>query len=408
MEGCVDLVNVRADDIDKRKSTRCLAHLKICKASAAAQDPRVCGKRKARAPTAEPEPSETRLTRREEELELRNDTLQQQNCSTRAELDDVRRQMRVFEEQMERMQRQVDDGDRERERLQRQVDKGDRDIFARALGFETPPVPPVEDVLECVQGIQKSAAVQAAFGVSGASDLKKEHDRLKRIVEDKESDLNRGRRRFAERVQEADRKYAMQNELFDPLKDLFFDKSSAAAARAQRMSKFLKTLLVTAHSDKNPGNPEESEMMTKVITAMRRRLRSESRSVCGVVHKSTPPSPPTAPVGCAGCAGSDSTLVRNRLVVAPRHGNLPRRSAAAVPNVEDRRSCQLYAAMTTADCTGDITDEAAFAARRATRSARSPTDEWRAVRNRRAEARCKSTANRRLRSSTCGGRAFLT
>ena len=75
--------------------------------------------------------------------------------------------------------------------------------------------------------------------------------------------------------QEADRKYAMQNELFDPLKDLFFDKSSAAAARAQRMSKFLKTLLVTAHSDKNPGNPEESEMMTKVITAMRRRLREK-------------------------------------------------------------------------------------------------------------------------------------
>ena len=41
------------------------------------------------------------------------------------------------------------------------------------------------------------------------------------------------------------------------------------------MSKFLKTLLVTAHSDKNPGNPEESEMMTKVITAMRRRLREK-------------------------------------------------------------------------------------------------------------------------------------
>ena len=89
LEGCVDLVNVRADDIDKRKSTRCLAHLKICKAATAAQDPRVCGKRKAPEPTSEPEPSETRLTRREEELELRNDTLQQQNCSTRAELDDV-------------------------------------------------------------------------------------------------------------------------------------------------------------------------------------------------------------------------------------------------------------------------------------------------------------------------------
>ena len=278
MEGCDDLVNVRADDIDKRKSTRCLAHLKVCKSSAAAHDPRVCGKRKAPEPTTEPEPSETRVTRREEELVLRNDALQQQNCSTRAELDDVRRQMRVFEEQMERMQRQVDDGDRERERLQRQVDKGDREreVIARALGFKTPPLPPVEDVLECVQGIQKSAAVQAAFGVSGASDLKKEHDRLKRIVEDKESDLNRGRRRFAERVQEADRKYAMQNELFDPLKDLFFDKSSAAAARAQRMSKFLKTLLVAAHSDKNPRNPEESEMMTKVITAMRRRLREKS------------------------------------------------------------------------------------------------------------------------------------
>ena len=28
LEGCVDLVNVRADEIDKRKSTRCLAHLK--------------------------------------------------------------------------------------------------------------------------------------------------------------------------------------------------------------------------------------------------------------------------------------------------------------------------------------------------------------------------------------------
>ena len=47
LEGCVDIVNVRADDIDKRKSTRCLAHLKVCKSSAAAHDPRVCGKRKA-------------------------------------------------------------------------------------------------------------------------------------------------------------------------------------------------------------------------------------------------------------------------------------------------------------------------------------------------------------------------
>ena len=277
LEGCVDLVNVRADEIDKRKSTRCLAHLKVCKSSAVAHDPRVCGKRKAPEPTTEPEPSETRLTRREEELELRNDTLQQQNCSTRAELDDVRRQMRAFEEQMERMQRQMDDGDRERERLQRQVDESDQkmEAIANAVGLKTPPVPELEVVLERLEGIQKSAAVQAAFGVSGASNLKKEHDRLKRIVEDKESDLNRGRRRFAERVQEADRKYAMQNELFDPLKDLFFDESSAAAARAQRMSKFLKTLLVAAHSDKNRGNPEESEMMTKVITAMRRRLREK-------------------------------------------------------------------------------------------------------------------------------------
>ena len=73
LEGCVDLVNVRADEIDKRKSTRCLAHLKVCKSSAAAHDPRVCGKRKAPEPTTEPEPSETRVTRREEELVLRND-----------------------------------------------------------------------------------------------------------------------------------------------------------------------------------------------------------------------------------------------------------------------------------------------------------------------------------------------
>jgi len=42
------------------------------------------------------------------------------------------------------------------------------------------------------------------------------------------------------------------------------------------MSKFLKTLLVTAHSDKNLDNPEELEMMTKVITAMRRRLHEKS------------------------------------------------------------------------------------------------------------------------------------
>ena len=186
MEGCDDLVNVRADDIDKRKSTRCLAHLKICKAATAAQDPRVCGKRKAPEPTTEPEPSETRLTRREEELVLRNDALQQQNCSTRAELDDVRRQMRAFEEQMERMQRQMDDGDRERERLQRQVDESDQkmEAIANAVGLKTPPVPELEVVLERLKGIQKSAAVQAAFGVSGSSNLKKEHDRLKRIVED--------------------------------------------------------------------------------------------------------------------------------------------------------------------------------------------------------------------------------
>ena len=91
-----------------------------------------------------------------------------------------------------------------------------------------------------------------------------------------QSDLNRARRNFAQRVQEADRKFTLQNELFDPLKDLFLDNSSAAPARAQRMSKFLKTLLVAAHSDKNLDNPEESEMMTKVITAMRRRLREKS------------------------------------------------------------------------------------------------------------------------------------
>ena len=138
-------------------------HLKICKAATAAQDPRVCGKRKAPEPTSEPEPSETRLTRREEELELRNDTLQQQNCSTRAELDDVRRQMRAFEEQMERMQRQMDDGDRERERLQRQVDESDQkmEAIANAVGLKTPPVPELEVVLERLEGIQKSAAVQA-------------------------------------------------------------------------------------------------------------------------------------------------------------------------------------------------------------------------------------------------------
>ena len=29
LEGCDDVVNVRADDVDKRKSTRCLAHLKM-------------------------------------------------------------------------------------------------------------------------------------------------------------------------------------------------------------------------------------------------------------------------------------------------------------------------------------------------------------------------------------------
>ena len=72
MEGCGSLVNVRADDVDKQKSSRCLTHLKICKSSAAAQDPRVCGKRKAPEPTADPDSSETRLTRREEELVLRN------------------------------------------------------------------------------------------------------------------------------------------------------------------------------------------------------------------------------------------------------------------------------------------------------------------------------------------------
>ena len=264
LEGCDDLVNVRADDIDKRKSTRCLAHLKVCKSSAAAQDPRVCGKRKACEPTAEPEQSETTLTRREEELMVRNDALQQQNCTTRAELDDVRRDMRAFEERMGRMQRQVDEGDRKLEAI------------ANALGMKTPPLPTLQVVLERLEGIQKSAAVQAAFGLSGTCDLKKERDHWKRIVEEKESDLNRARRNFAQRVQEADRKFTLQNELFDPLKDLFLVNSSAAPARAQRMSKFLKTLLVTAHSDKNLDNPEELEMMTKVITAMRRRLHEKS------------------------------------------------------------------------------------------------------------------------------------
>ena len=188
---------------------------------------------------------------------LRNDTLQQQNCTTRAELDDVRRQMRAFEERMERGEQKME-------------------AIANALGIKTPPVPELQVVLERLEGIQKSAAVQAAFGGTGTSDLKKERDHWKRIVEEKESDLNRARRNFAQRVQEADRKFTLQNELFDPLKDLFLDNSSAAPARAQRMSKFLKTLLVAAHSDKNLDNPEESEMMTKVITAMRRRLHEKS------------------------------------------------------------------------------------------------------------------------------------
>ena len=43
LPGCGELVNVRADEIDRRKSTRCLAHLKVCMSTAAAADPRVCG-----------------------------------------------------------------------------------------------------------------------------------------------------------------------------------------------------------------------------------------------------------------------------------------------------------------------------------------------------------------------------
>ena len=36
----------RADEIARLKSTRCLAHLKVCKSTAATTDARVCGKRK--------------------------------------------------------------------------------------------------------------------------------------------------------------------------------------------------------------------------------------------------------------------------------------------------------------------------------------------------------------------------
>ena len=36
MDGCNELVNVRDDEVDRRKSTRCLEHLKKCKSFAAA------------------------------------------------------------------------------------------------------------------------------------------------------------------------------------------------------------------------------------------------------------------------------------------------------------------------------------------------------------------------------------
>lgn len=261
LPGCDQLVNVRADEIARLKSTRCLAHLKVCKSTAATTDARVCGKRKERAATPSPEPA-NKTTRREDELQIRNDALSSQASATRAELDDLKTEMRAFRQSLQE------------EKEARQKLEQAYEMIARAVGYKTRPLPGPEDIVQAIKGKEKSAALQNALGRSGSNEdrLRAERNHWKRVAEEKQEELNHSRIRHAELDDEAKRRFAMQHEFFGSFKELFADDSSQGPVRAQSLSKLLKKVLPTTHPDKNPDCHEAAEMLTTLILTMRRRL----------------------------------------------------------------------------------------------------------------------------------------
>ena len=142
MNGCNVRVNVRADDVDKQKSSRCLHHLKRCGSTEAAEDPRVCGKRKS-PPSDEKSSSpaeDARHTLARHDLETRLDTARAEKASSDAKVYDLERRMRTMEDDMCAM-------------------KQFQSTIAHKLGFTTPPLPTVDQCLAVLEGMEKSRAV---------------------------------------------------------------------------------------------------------------------------------------------------------------------------------------------------------------------------------------------------------
>ena len=297
MDGCNELVNVRDDEVERRKSTRCLEHLKKCKSFAAATDPRVCGKRKAPEPAAAPPPApappdtsaaSTALSPREEKLQLRNDRLQQELCAQKAEIDDLHAgmaEMRRFKADTE----------------------ASLTTLAQKLGMTTPPLPALSVCIEKIEGMQKSAALGSIVGGSSApaehpsdaafwkaqvqnetSELRRRNEELvrrtmeeghrlkreRREVEQEKHRLEHDRKEVDEERERLRRKYRE----YDLLQELVEgSRTTENRERAEGVCKIIAKGMVAMHPDKNGDLREDAERVSKVLLSVRSKLTKHHR-----------------------------------------------------------------------------------------------------------------------------------
>ena len=282
---CGKPIRMKARNVIKNKCTECRSHLLKCSGvrsdgQQAEDDPRIHSIKIAAAECAEhmraakrgratdglpsttttPEEGENRAL---VALQLRNDELQHQKSSVEAQLADLSRKTQENDARLRAVERRLCDAEQWQEAM------------ACAIGFTEKPVPALDVCLEQIERMKRGGALGVALGGADAQRSCRQCEHWKRQVDDQDSDLQRARKRFAERVAEAEHKFKLQNELFEPFQSMFADRSATGKASATRMFKYFKNVLRVAHPDKHQEHRAEAEMLTVCINTMRKRLNEK-------------------------------------------------------------------------------------------------------------------------------------
>ena len=240
MDGCDARINVRADDVDKQKSSRCLHHLKRCSSIGAAGDSRVCGKRKSPSSDETPPTAQETHTVARHDLETRLDTVRAEKASSEAKVVDLEQRMRAMEERESVTHTRV----AALEQFQAAI--------VHALGYTTPPFPTLEQCVLKIKGLEKSHAVASICDASSTE------------VKALRKELHRVEKAHQEKMKAAVENYNELLESNKTLRDQVYKlRMSGAGSSAKDSTKRDRQLMQLSHSDKC-ANASVEELRAKL------------------------------------------------------------------------------------------------------------------------------------------------